>query len=131
MKCQARKTPRLIVRWPIISILLPEGPGIAIIVHYFDPLTATPRGKTHILAINHRFSRQAGTFAAIAAEFTAEGTANILVNEYIPLRGFPRTIVSDNGLLFCSKLLHALYQLLGVCKLATTSYNPNGNGGAK
>ena len=37
-----------------------------------------------------------------AAEFTTEATANILVNKYIPLWGCPRTILSDNGLQFCS-----------------------------
>ena len=29
LKCQARKTSRLSVRWPVISMPLPEGPGIA------------------------------------------------------------------------------------------------------
>ena len=83
---------------------LPEGPGIAISVDYFGPLSATPRGNTYILLITGRFSRRADMFAVTAAEFTAEGTANILVNQYIPLWGCPRTILSDNGLQFCSKL---------------------------
>ena len=63
--------------------------------------------------------------------FTAEGTANILVNQYIPLWGCPRTILSDNGLQFCSKLSQAVYQLFGVHKLATSSYHPNCNGGVE
>ena len=68
-------------------------------------------------------------FAVTAAEFTAEGTANILVNaKFIPLWGCPRTILSDNGLQFCSKLSQTVYQLLGVRKLATSSYHLNGNG---
>ena len=41
-KCQARKSPRLTVRWPIISMPLPEGPGVAISVDYFGPLPVTP-----------------------------------------------------------------------------------------
>ena len=67
--------------------------------------------------------------AVTAAEFSAEGTANILVNKYIPLWGCPRAILSDNGLQFCSKLSQAVYQLLGLPKLAISSYHPNGNGG--
>ena len=35
LKCQARKTPWLTVRWPIISMPLPEGPGVAVSVDYF------------------------------------------------------------------------------------------------
>ena len=38
LKCQTRKTPRLTVRWPVISMPLPEGPGIAISVDYVGPL---------------------------------------------------------------------------------------------
>ena len=42
-----------------------------------------------------------------------------------------RTILSDNGLQFCSKLSQVVYQLLGVRKLATSSYRSNCNGGVK
>ena len=90
-----------------------------------------PRGNTYILLFTDRFSRRADMFPVTAAEFTAEGTANILVNQYIPLWGFPRTILSDNSLQFCSKLLQAVYQPLGVRTLATSSYHPNCNGGVE
>ena len=43
--------------------------------------------------------------------------------------GVPTHHNSDNGLQFRSKLSQAVYQLLGVRKLATSSYHPNGNGG--
>ena len=90
---------------------LPEGPCIAISLDYVGPLPVARRGNTYILLIIHRFSHRADKFAVTAAEFTAEGTANILVNQYIPLWGCPRTILSDNGLQFCSKLSQALYRL--------------------
>ena len=104
LKCQARKTSRLTVRWPVISMPLPEGPGIAVSVDYFSPLSVTPRGNTYILLLADHFSRRADMYAVTAAEFTAEGTANILINRYIPLSGGPRSILSDNGLQFCPKL---------------------------
>ena len=96
-----------------------------------EPLPVTPRGNTYILLFADRFSRRADMLPVTAAEFTAEGTANILVNQYIPLWGCPRTILSDNGLQFCSKLSQAGYQLLGVHKLVTSYYHPNCNGGAE
>ena len=67
-------------------------------------------------------------FAVTASEFTAEGTANILLNRYIPLWRCPRSILSDYGLQFFSTLSHAVYKLLGVREIATSSYHPMGNG---
>ena len=131
LKCQARKTPRLTVRWPIITMPLPESPGVAVSVDYFGSLSVTPRGSIYILLFTDRFSRWAHMFPVTAAEFTAEGTANILVIRYIPLWWCPRTILSDNDLQFCSKLSQAVYQLLGVHNLATSSYHPNCNGGVE
>ena len=64
-------------------------------------------------------------------QFTTEGTENILINGYTPLWGCPRSILSDNGLQFFSKLLKAVYKLLGVQKIATSSYHPNCNGGVE
>ena len=106
LKCQALKTSRLTVRWPIISMPLPEGPGIAVSVDCFGPLPVTSRGNAYILVFNDRFSRRADMFALTAAEFTeftAEGTANILINRCIPLWGCPRSILWADGLQFCSK----------------------------
>ena len=104
LKCQARKTSRLTVRWPIISMPLPERPGIAVSVDYFGPVPVTPRGNTYILLFIDRFSRQANMYAVTAAEFTAEGTDNNITNRYIPLWGCPRSLPSDTGLQVCSKL---------------------------
>ena len=70
-------------------------------------------------------------YAVTAAECTAEGTANIIINQYIPLWGCPRRILSDNGRRFYPELSQAVYKLLGVWKITTKSYHPNGNGGVE
>ena len=106
-----------------------EGPAIAVSVDYFSPIPVTSPGNTYILFFTDRFSRRADMYAVTATEFTAEGTTNILINRYIPFWGCPRSILSDNGLQFRSKLSHAVYKLLGVRKISTRSYHPNGNGG--
>ena len=131
LQCQARKSSRQTVRWPILSLPLPSGPGVAVSVDYFGPLPVTPRGNSYILLFTDRFSRRADMYAVSAAEFTAEGTADILVNKYIPLWGCPVSLLSDNGLQFCSKLSLAVYKLLGTRKIATSAYHPNGNGGVE
>ena len=129
LKYQARKTSRLTVRWYVISMPLPEGPGIAVSVDYFGPLPVTPRGNTYTLLFTDRFSRRADMYAVTAAEIAAEGTADILINRNIPLWGYPRSILSDNGFQFCSKLSQAVYKLLGVRKIATSSYHPKAMAG--
>ena len=63
---------------------LPERPGIAVSVDCLSPLPVTPGSNTYILLFQDRFSRRADMYAVTAAEFTAEGTANILINRYIP-----------------------------------------------
>ena len=52
---------------------------------------ATPRGNTYVLLFMDCFSSRADMFPVTAAEFTAEGTANVLVNQYIPFWGCPRS----------------------------------------
>ena len=53
-------------------------------------------------------------FAVTTAEYTAKGTANILVNRFIPLWGCPSTLLSDNGPQFCARLATTVYKPLGI-----------------
>ena len=129
--CQARKSPRTCVRWPVVTIPLPDGPGEAISLDYFGPLPTTSDGNKHILLITDRFSRRASMYAVCAAKFTARGTADILVNDYIPKWGCPKSLLTDNGRQFCSELSSALCRLLGIRKLTTSAYHAMGNGGTE
>ena len=131
LKRQARKTSRQTVRWPVLPIPLPNSPGVAVSVDYFGPLPITARGNSYILLFTDRFSRRADMFAVTTAEFTAESTANILVNRFIPLWGCPSTLLSDNRPQLCARLATAVYKLLGIHKLTTSSYHPSGNGGVE
>ena len=113
----------------MISILQPEGPGIAVSVVYFDPLPVTPPGNTYILIFTGRFSRRVETFVVIAAEFNAEDMANISSTDIFP-SGDPRaayspTTASSLAIFFSN----AVYQLSDVLKVYTSSCNPSGNGG--
>lgn len=110
---------------------LPEGPGIAVSVDCFGPLPVTPPGNTYTLLFTGHFSRQADTFVVTAAEITAKGTASILISRCIPLWGCSRSILSDNGLHCSLKKSNVVYQLLGVLKVDTGPYHPNGKGGVK
>ena len=132
LTCQARKTSRQTVRWPVVPIPLPNSPGVAVSIDYFGPLPITARGNSYIVLFTDRFSRRADMLAVTTAEFTAEGTANIPVCSFIPLWGCPSTRLSDNGPQFCARLATAVYKLLGMIhKLTTSAYHPSGNGGVE
>ena len=129
LKCQARRTSRQTVCWPVLSIPLPNSLGVAVSVDYIKPLPTTARGNSYILLFTGRLRRCADMFAVTTAEFPAEGTANILVNRFILLWGCPSTLLSDNGPQFCARLATAVYY--GIHKLTTSAYHPSGNGGVK
>ena len=131
LHCQARKISRNTIRWPTLSLSLHNGPGITVGVDYFGPLPLTPCGNVHILLFTDSFSRRADMFAVSAENFTAAGTADILLNEYIPLWGCPVTLLSDNGQQFTSKLATIVYDHVGIRKVNTSAYYPNTNGGVE
>ncbi|MEP5213930.1 hypothetical protein [Sulfitobacter pontiacus] len=89
------------------------------------------RGNVHILLFTDRFSRRADNVAVSAVKFTAAGTADIFLNEYIPLSGCPVALLSDNGLHFTSKFANIVYERLGIHKVNTSSYHPCTNGGVE
>ena len=79
----------------------PGIPGIAISLDYFDLFPVTPRGNIYIGLITDRFCRRPDMFAVTPAEFTAEGTANILVKRYVSYGGshapYSRTTASSSA----------------------------------
>ena len=86
----------------------PGKSGIAISVDSWGPLPVTLQGNTYIMLITDRFSRRPDMFAVTPANFTAEGTADNELNQYIHLWGCPRTMLLDNGVQVCSKLSQAV-----------------------
>lgn len=100
-------------------------------VEYFGPLPVTTRGNCYILLFTDRFRRCVDKFAVYAADVTAEGTADVFVNQHITFSGCPATLLSDNGLQFWSKLSKAVYRLFGLRKLGTMFFHPECNGGVE
>ena len=128
------------MRWPILSLPLPSGPGIAISVVYFGPLPVTPKENSYILlftdprriptfSFSPTVSAGAQTCTPSLQPIHGRGHRRHSIQQVHPTLGMPRSLLSDNGLQFCSKLSHAVSKLLGTRKIATSSYHPNGNGG--
>ena len=62
--------------------------------------------------------------AVSKAEFTAASTAHILVNQYMVKHACPKRLLLDNGTVFCAEISRAIYKLMGIHELATTSFHP-------
>ena len=122
---KARKSFRQTAGWPFFSLPLRSGPGVAVSVDCFPVIR---QGNCYIFLFTDRFSRRADMRVVSAAEFTAESTADILVNKYMPLWGYPVSLLSNDRLKFCSELSLSVYKLLDIRKTATSAYHHNGNG---
>jgi len=59
---------------------------------------------------------------------TALTIAQLLVTEVISHHGVPRELLSDRGAAFLSSLLQEICQIMGMCKVNTTAYHPQGDG---
>ena len=103
--CQARKTARNTVRWPLVSLPLPTRPGQMIHFDLLGPLPETERGNTYVLLIVELFSGHEEGYAMTKEEKTARGCAARIVDDYIPRWGCPHTFLSDRGTEFISQVL--------------------------
>ena len=95
LQCQVIKASRQTARCTILSLPLPSDFGVAVSVAYFGPLPIIRQESSYLLLLTNRFSRRADMYAVSAAEFTAEGTADILLNKYTPLWGCPANLLSS------------------------------------
>lgn len=76
---QARKTSRQAVRWPIIPTQLPNEPGEFLGLLWTLP--TTEQCTKYTVLFTDGFSRHASMHALPEPGFTAEGSADMLVNQ--------------------------------------------------
>lgn len=68
--CQARKSTRNTVRWPLISLPLPSRPGQIISFDLLGPLPVTVKGNEYVFLVVDLFSRHAEAYAITKGEKT-------------------------------------------------------------
>ena len=66
--------------------------------------------------------------AYVTKNHMARMTARVLYNEYFSVFGFPHRLMSDQAPKFSGKVIANLCDLLGVAKICTSPYHPQGNG---
>ncbi len=92
-------------------------------------VTGLPKsnGYDAILMIIDRFSKEIIPVAC-STELTSEGWAKILHDEVYAKHGMPQTVISDRGMVFVSKFMKDLYNLLQVKSNASTAFHPQTDG---
>ena len=126
-KCNGKKDPKTGKQFPIGTIV-PSGEACSEwVVDVLGPLKPTTRnGNKYVVIFIDRMTKWPEAFAVPNQD--SETIARLLVQEIIPRHGCPRTLLSDRGSPFLSKLSTAVYELLGIKKLNTTAYHPQCNG---
>jgi hypothetical protein len=130
LKCNGRKDPRTGERWPIGTFVTSGEPCSEWQVDVLGPFSPTSRSNNkYIVVFVCRFTKWVEAFAVPNQD--SETIARLLVQEIIPRHGCPRSLLSDRGSPFLSKLSKSIYELLSIKKLNTTAYHPQANGGAE
>ncbi|KAH9123084.1 hypothetical protein AeMF1_005847 [Aphanomyces euteiches] len=110
-------------RMPIYSL---RGPFGLLVVDALGPLPTTNRGNKHILVFADYFTRWVEAFPV--ADLKTSTFSRVLFDEVLCRFGIPDKLLSDRGSNFVSELATTVYTTLGIYKLASAPYHPQGQG---
>ena len=123
--CAKRKGPSRTKKAPM-QITRSGYPLERIAVDILGELPQTESGNKNILVISDYFTKWTESFPMSNME--ASTVASIMIKEFISRFGIPKTIHSDQGSQFVSKLFLEMCRLLQIEKTRTTPYHPESDG---
>jgi hypothetical protein len=123
--CQARKKPVPPYRAPMVNSHVSE-PLERVAIDVLGPLPLTVRGNRYIVVLADYFTRWTEAYAVPNQE--AETLARRIIDEFIVRFGVPRSIHTDKGANFESRLFSEICKLLGIRKTRTTAYHAQSDG---
>lgn len=105
---------------------IPQGPWIDIC---YDMITVLPEsdGYDSISTVVDRFSKMAH-FIPCQKTMSSEELAKLMLRNVWKIHGTPRTITSDRGNIFISKLTKEMNAFLGIRTQSSTAYHPQTDG---
>ena len=83
----------------------------------------------NVLVVVDHFTRYVQAF--VTNNHTAFTMARVLYNNFFSVFSFPQRLMSDQGTEFTGDVIAAMCKLLGIEKIRTTPYHPQGNGSAE
>ena len=123
--CQMKKSPKQRQTAPILPIPV-EGAFDRVAVDCLGPFPVSDSGNRYIVVFSDYLTRYPEAFAVPTID--APTIADLLVNQILPRHGAPRTLLSDRGSNFLSRLVKEVCFLMDTKKTFTTSYHPQCDG---
>lgn len=105
--------------------VLVEGPNCLVCLDFMGPLPVSRGGVTQLLVLVDAFTKYVSLYALRRA--TAKSVLRVLTNQYFDSVGKPRSILSDNGTQFQSKVWLNTLADLNIRAVHTSVYYPQGN----
>jgi len=109
-----------------MSRRLPQYPMQRISMDFLSLESATSSGPYRVLVIVDELTRYAE--AIVTPNEKGDTAADVLMKNIICRYGLPEEIITDQGSAFISDLFENLCYQLGIDKIFTTAYHPQGNG---
>lgn len=123
--CGANKNPVRNPRAPLVNMGAVE-PMERVAIDLLGPFPITDRGNRYILVAGDYYSKWKEAYPLPNQE--AKTVAEVLVSKFFSRFGVPRTLHSDQGPNFESRLFQEMCDLLGMRKTRTSPYHPSGDG---
>ena len=123
--CAMKKRPRAINKAPLLPIPV-ENAFERVGVDCVGPFSVSKSGNRYIVVFSDYLTKWPVAFAAPTID--AHVITKLFVHEMIGRHGAPRTLLSDRGQNFLSKLLKEIFCLVNTEKVFTTSYHPQTDG---
>lgn len=116
----SNKKPSGLLQTPVLNQR-----GEVLAIDLFGPLPVGDNGERWILLVEDTASRWTELYAL--KEATSAACAQILIEEFFLRYGFPRRIVSDNGVQFVSAVMQQCMFVLGINQELLPLYHPSAN----
>lgn len=124
--CQQEKLTRIRGKEQAVIPDTPIDPNDKISMDIFGPLTKTKRGNQFILSIQDQLTKY--LVLVPLKDQQAQSIIDQLLEHYIYIFSAPRTILTDQGTNFVSKLMETFEQAFKIKHIKTTSFHPQSNG---
>jgi transposase InsO family protein len=124
--CQINKTPNRTIKEPMVITTTASKPFEKVFMDIVGPLNKSYHGNSYILTLIDDFSKF--TWACAMKDHEANTVAQHFVTQFVCLHGQPKSLVTDCGTEFLSKVFKEVCKLLNISQTSTTPYHPQSNG---